>query len=452
MALFDNLLEVESKNSNLMAEVIKHANDMVIVNDELYLYNADIGCYKESSQRDIAKELRSSLEHEDQLKITSRQYKESYDQLMISKELESKEGFFENRPYVNCLNGVVDVCGEKLLEHSPDFCFKHCINANYVPGEGKCERFLEYLDYITGGKKDLKRLLRVLMGYIWSHYTNGKVAVLVYGIPGTGKSVLCALIERVIGGDVSHVDLTMLHRPEFAANLSNKLLNVVADLKNEALKDVGFFKSLVSHDDTISTRALYDNPRDIKCETKMLFSSNHLLTFDNSLAIYDIEAVFNRLIYFPFQNKPITKDQDNKHLSDELYEERDLIFTWAMKGLKDYVENNETFPEAKASNDIKRMNMARYCPEKIFFEECIKEAEGKFESSSAIKDAFMSFCMDNDVHQKADIANFLDEHQRVPKTKKRIDADGNQISTGNPIYVYEGIRLKKQYRTGGIEL
>jgi hypothetical protein len=123
-----------------------------------------------------------------------------------------------------------------------------------------------------------------------------------------------------------------------------------------------------------------------------------------------------------------------------------------MKGLKDYVENNETFPEAKASNDIKRMNMARYCPEKIFFEECIKEAEGKYESSSAIKDAFVSFCMDNDVHQKADIANFLDEHQRVPKTKKRIDADGNQISTGNPIYVYEGIRLKKQYRTGGIEL
>ena len=78
----------------------------------LYLYNADTGCYKESSQRDIAKESRSSLALEDQLKITSRQYKESYDQLMISGELESKDGFFENMPYVNCLNGVVDVCGE----------------------------------------------------------------------------------------------------------------------------------------------------------------------------------------------------------------------------------------------------------------------------------------------------------------------------------------------------
>ena len=132
----------------------------------LYLYNADTGCYKESSQRDIAKESRSSLALEDQLKITSRQYKESYDQLMISGELECKDGFFENMPYVNCLNGVVDVCGEKLLKHSPDFCFKHCINANYVPGEGKCERFLEYLDYITGGQKDLKRLLRVLISCV----------------------------------------------------------------------------------------------------------------------------------------------------------------------------------------------------------------------------------------------------------------------------------------------
>ena len=48
---------------------------------------------------------------------------------------------------------------------------------------------------------------------------------------------------------------------------------------------------------------------------------------------------------------------------------------------------------------------------------------------------------------KGNIADYLEEHEHLPKTKKRIDADGLATSEGNPIYVYEGIRLKKKYRS-----
>lgn len=447
MVLSDNLLEVDCKSSNIMAELMKASNCMIISNHELYLYKSDKGCFEQTSRRDIARDLRSLLDEESKLKISSRQYLESYEQLLISEELECADGFFANKPYVNCLNGVVDVLNGKLLEHSHKYKFKHCINANYVPGEGKCTQFLNYLDHITQGDDELKKLLRVSIGYLCSHYNNAKKALLLYAIPHTGKSVLCSLIERIIGSDYTcHIDLAFLHRQEYAASLSSTLLNVAPDLKNEALKDVGFFKSLISHDDTISARKLYDNPKDIRCETKMLFSSNHLLTFDASLGQNDIEAVFNRLIFIPFQNQPITDLEDNKHLSDDLYEERDLIFTWAIKGLKDYIENNETFPKAKLSEDLKRLNMSRYCPEKTFFEECIKVSEGCYESSAAIKDAFSKYCLEHGVTQKTDLVGFLELHQRIPKAKKRIDNDGKQIGTGNPIYVYEGIRLKKKYR------
>ena len=447
MILADNLLEVDCKSSNIMAELMKASSNIVLFNQELYVYQSENGCFKKTSRRDLAGDLRSLLDYEDQMKVSTRQYQESYEQLLISRELECKEGFFANKPYVNCLNGVVDVISGKLLEHSPTYKFKHCINANYVPEEGKCKRFLAYLDYITQGDEELKRLLRVSIGYICSHYNNAKKAILIFGIPHTGKSVLCSLLERIIGAEhTCHIDLAFLHRQEYAASLSSKLLNVAPDLKNEALKDVGFFKSLVSHDDTISARILYDNPKDIKCEAKMLFSSNHLLNFDATLEQNDIEAVFNRLIYIPYQNKPILDSDDNKHLSDDLYEERDLIFTWAMKGLKDYIENNETFPKAQLSEDIKRLNMSRYCPEKTFFEECIKLSEGCYESSAAIKDAFGKYCLENGVTIKADIVGFIESHQRIPKSRRRIDADGKQIGTGNPIYVYEGIRLKKKYR------
>ena len=447
--LDDNLLVKNPRNANLLSEVYKNTNYVVSQDNIIYVYSDDDGCFHQSNYTDFAANIKASLDSEIQSKLSTRDYKEAFEQIVISKELSADKGFFENRPFVNCINGVVDICSGELLEHSPDFRFKHCIHAEYVPGD-KCPKFKEYLEYITAGDKELKQLLRVMIGYIFSHYNNAKLAFLIYGIPHTGKSVLCNLLSRIIGDDyICNIDISMLHRQEYAASLSNCILNVAPDLKNEPLRDVGFFKSLVSHDDTIMARTLYSNPTKIKCETKMIFSSNHLISFAiDSIGMYDIEATFNRLLYIPFQNKPIKDEENNKHLSDDLFAERDAIFTWAMGGLRYYVEHSETFPACALSEEIKARNMAQYCPEKIFFFEAIKKANGKYESSSAIKDAFASFRSEIDAKVKGDINGYLTEHEHVVKcnSKKRIDSKGNITSEGNPISVYEGIRLKDKYR------
>lgn len=443
----DILVDSDLKPGIVMSEYTKQSKIVVSVNDELYMYNPDNGCYDKADYKIIASYMKSSLDIMDQYKVTTKEYKEAIEQLKISDDIKLKDGFFENGPYVNCLNGVVDVMSGKLLEYSHEFYFRHCINANYLPDE-KCPKFLEYIEFITEGDKELTKLIRAMLGYIFSHYNNAKKAFLIYGIPHTGKSLLCNVVERILGSQyVSHVDLTFLQKQEYAASLEGKLLNVAPDLRNDALKDVRFFKSLVSHDDSISVRMLYSNPKDLKCEAKMLFSSNHLLTFDKTLSPYDVEAVFNRLIYIPFQNKPISDENDNKHLSDELFKERDGIFTWAMKGLRDYTENNENFPECKLSAEIKADNMAVYCPEKIFFEKYIKRDKDVYESSSKIREAYDLFCCKLGIKSTTNsILNFLEEHQRIKKCKKRIDDTGNITSVGNPIYVYEGIRLKKKLK------
>jgi putative DNA primase/helicase len=386
------------------------------------------------------------LNEDSLLKLSSREYKEAYDLLRISKEISHETGFFANAPFINCRNGVVDVMSGEILPHSPDFLFRQTINANYAP-DSRCDKFLEYVDFITGNNEELKRLLRVIIGYICSHYTNAKTAVLIYGIPHTGKSVLCNAISRIIGKEyVAHVDLSMLHKQEYAASLSGKLLNIAPDLRNEPIKEVGFFKSLVSHDDTISTRPLYGNPRPLKCETKMIFSSNHLLEMDSKMGIYDVEAVFNRLLYLPYQNLPITSEQDNKHLSYDIYLEKDGVFTWAVKGLREYIELGENFPRSSLSDEIKAKNVAMYCPEKIFFSECLKVEEGRHESSAAIKAAFEAYCLEVGAKNRGNISNYLEEHEKLKKAKKRVDSKGYTKSDGNPIHVYENVHIKKKYR------
>lgn len=446
-ALDDNIIGKAPRNANILSEVYMNTQDVITQNGALFVYDEEDGCYHRKSANEVASDLKEQLPEDVHLKLSSKDYKEAFDQLAISKELSDEDGFLENQPYVNCLNGVVDVRTGELLKHSPDFRFKHRINSRYLPGED-CPAFMEYVDCITGGDSELKKLLQVILGYLFSHYNNAKTAFLIYGIPHTGKSVLCNAITRIVGEEYTeHIDLNMLSKPEYAASLSSKIINIASDLRNEPLKEVGFFKSLVSHNDTLTARALYANPQKIKCETKMVFSTNHLITFSSDVGPYDIEAVFNRLLYFPFQNPPIRKDDENKHLSDDIYAERDAIFTWAMKGLKYYVNHNETFPECKLSEEIKARNMAQFCSEKFFFNEAIKFVEGKFESSSAIKEAYEAFCVDNDIPTKGNIANYIKEHEGIQKVKKRIDDEGSLISEGNPIYVYEGIRLKNKYRS-----
>ena len=205
---------------------------------------------------------------------------------------------------------------------------------------------------------------------------------------------------------------------------------------------MGFFKSLVSHDDVISTRALYSNPGNVRGETKMIFTSNHPITFDKTVGEDDVKAVFNRILYLPVQCKPIDEANENKYLSAELFEERDAIFSWGIKGLKRYLDAGERFPKAKLAEQIKVMNIAKYCPEKVFFDEYIVEADGRYESVTTIQKAYKEFCKENKIPQNPKKINYyIEKRMSIEKIKKRIKEFGYPEG---PIYVYLNIKLKNK--------
>ena len=120
-----------------------------------------------------------------------------------------------------------------------------------------------------------------------------------------------------------------------------------------------------------------------------------------------------------------------------------------MGGLREYVKNKEQFPSAKLSEEIKAINMAKYCPEKIFVQTCLKHADGRFESVTAIKAAYDQFCKKAEVKSRGNISSFLEGHEKLVKTKTRIDEEGFKTSGGGSIWVFEGVRLRKKYRPKG---
>jgi hypothetical protein len=85
--LTDHLLDANSKTGPILAEVAKYATNIVFYNKELWLYNETLGCYHPGTYNEIAREVRSLLPYEEQLKITSHTYKECFEQLKLSDEI-----------------------------------------------------------------------------------------------------------------------------------------------------------------------------------------------------------------------------------------------------------------------------------------------------------------------------------------------------------------------------
>lgn len=178
----------------------------------------------------------------------------------------------------------------------------------------------------------------------------------------------------------------------------------------------------------------------------MLMSANHLIELGGNTSIEDAEAVFNRILYIPFQNEGFSGENDNKNFIDEVLEEKDAIFTWSIKGLREYIENGCQFPDCILSDEVKAENMAKYCPEKIFTERCIKFEDGSFESSEFVRDVFMDFCFENNISKVGNIIRYLTNNYHLRTDKRRITLDGQTKKTENPIAIICGIRIKNKYR------
>lgn len=423
----------EERPSNIMAELMSYKENLLVFDNTLFVYDNKNGAFAATDQGTACAKIRSMLCKNERRKVAPREIVEAYKMLMISEELKTSEKFSENIPYVNCLNGVFSVEDEKLLSHSPRWGFKNCIHANYDP-DAKATYFPRFLEKVTNGDKSIERLLQEVTGYALSTYNNAKKAFIFYGPSNTGKSVMLNLIGTIAGVDnVCHVNLQQLDRQEYSVLLADKILNIAADLPTQPLRDIGTFKSLVSHNDVVSGRALYGQPRSIKGTCKMLFGSNHFLKIllDDP---QDIVAFFNRIIYLPFLNV-IEPDEDDKSYSDKLLAEVDFVFTWAMKGLRRYHKNGEKFTFCDQSDAVLNKHRARYNSAAAFVEDCLVKDNDAMCLTTDIDELFLDYCAENDISASTtEVRNYLE----ALGIQQRRTRGGHK----NPRAHYLGIKIK----------
>ncbi len=439
--------EEPERRPNLLAELKINSQSLIIVKDCLYNYNELSGSYEQLTEQKFSVLCDMGLSSDAKLRIKTSDYHEAYKLLFTDARLYTDEPFYKNGALVNCLNGVFDAENNILLKHSPDYRFNCCIQACYNP-DASCEMFHAFVDNITQGNKKLKKLIQVMLGYIFSFYKDAKKAFVFLGDTDTGKTILCLIIELFFpDGLVKHNDFSNMSKPSYVVQLENAWLNIATDVSNTPLGDPGHFKNLVSSNDTVVASSRHSDPKTISGGVKMIFCTNHKLLLPSDLSQEDVNAIFSRLIYIPFLNASTPEKDKDPQLVDKLWNERDGIFTWAMDGLTEYISEGRKFPTCKVSSDANTKGKVLYCPEEVFFEQCLKSNEDCYESSKNVRAAFSSFCTMNEIEdkKKGDITKFL-TLKGIERSRVRIDERGNKISKGNPKEAYKGIRISNKYR------
>lgn len=432
--LKEESLETRKPNLSAVLSGLLASEELIAVYDnKVNVFSDEAHCFVGLDPQDAQIMLMKLLDNSERLCVTPRDVKNAFDTILMLPELQRDLSPRVNIPLVNCGDGVLDLETMTLLKHNPRYGFTRCIKANYdEAAQGKA--FEKWLDEATMGDKEIKKLLQEVVGYSLSEYVFAKKAFVFFGVRDSGKSVFLRIISRIVGEEhISNVDMQKLSEPCYAAQLRNAKLNIAPDVPEKPMKDIGTFKSIVSSLDTIETKALYENPKSQPCYCKLLFGANEFIPLGN-LDPMNVDAFFRRILIVPFMFSKPEEEQDLE-LPEKMWNERDYIFTWAMKGVKRLMKNNFVFTRSKVSEELWLKYKAQYSPEKCFFEEHLKLSEGSTISAEEVQAAYEEYADNAEAKTKRyAMKNFISKnYPQVKHRRKRING------SKNPLAVYEGL-------------
>lgn len=224
---------------------------------------------------------------------------------------------------------------------------------------------------------------------------------------------------------------------KYTAELFGKLINICSELPDNEIKDTGVFKALVSETDKVSARKVYGQPFSFYNKAKLIFATNNLPEIKGG-SYKDNSAFFNRLIIIPFMIS-IPEEKQDKDLLIKLIEEKDIIFSWAIEGLLEYINNGYVFDEPYISKDICDNYRNNDNSISAFINRKCEICSNSYIHMDRLFKAYIKFCEDlcYDIPSNKDKKRFksLLEEKYNLTYRKLNRPDGNK-------YGFDGLKLK----------
>lgn len=200
----------------------------------------------------------------------------------------------------------------------------------------------------TDTDTELVDFVQEMFGYFLLPSLKGSSAFFLVGGGSNGKSVMVKVLEQMFGREYcSSMSIQHLTTEKFAtAHLVGKKINISNEEESKFMR-ADTFKALITGD-TINAQKKFGDPFEFTPNTKFIFATNEMPTFDTMN--YGLKR---RMKFIPFFRRFKDEDQD-KDLQDKLSKEIPGIIGWAIEGAKKFVANDRVFKQAASS--VKHLN------------------------------------------------------------------------------------------------
>ena len=274
-----------------------------------------------------------------------------------------------------------------------------------------------------------------IIGYCLSDCKGAKAAFFFRGKRDSGKSVTLDFVSRLLGEDViSAVYLHDMNQKFEIAHLAGAKINLVGETKDGKMnaEAINTYK-MATGGDRVTGAYKGKDSFSFRVRCKFVYAGNSLPSISGSQDSTD--AVISRMRVLAFDHTTDRKEW-NLNLADDLWAERDGIFTLAIRELPELRKSNFTFVEPEASKKYLQNFVSDSNGVDKFIQDVSAIRENIYIRKGDLFDAYIQYCNVNDIKPLGKSA-FYDKILSQPSIlEAKIRIDKRQV------WVFKGIALK----------
>jgi len=309
-----------------------------------YLYNPEKGFYDYMELREVQKMFfKYAINNKDKTVTKSKNFAEL---LMLNSE--DARNTHDEKRYINCLNGVVDIETGQLLPHDPKYKLEVQFHANYVEDWKEQFNNSEFRKFLESTlDKGSILTLQESWGLMLSPHSREVQQCFIYkGEGSNGKSAAFDIQEALICANryICTIGLGDFGEPFVISMAEGKHVNIVRDDELSGKTVHKFFKSMCCGEPVLVNRKNKDLVR-MGFNIAMFFGLNRMPS-----AADKSTGFFRRPVIIPFNISFGTEKEVSEGIRDKIKDtgiadriianELDIVFMWSFEGLQ-RVKNNK---------------------------------------------------------------------------------------------------------------
>ena len=404
-ALPDFVYEDKGGNLHVSAPLLaKHVREnlpYILVRDSgrqaMQVYVYENGCYRLYAPEMLKGAIKKFIADYNETFVTMRTLNEVYGLITTDLGYISQDSLNADEGVINFENGLLDISGEALVlkPHTLQVLSTIQIPCRWNDTPSPTPVFDNYLETLTGGNKDVQKLLLEFMGACLSNVKGYRMkkALFLVGKGDSGKSQLKALTEKLLGrGNFTGIDLGEIEARFGTGAIYGTRLAGSSDMRFLTVNELECFKRITGGD-SIFAEFKGQQGFEYTYSGLLWFCMNRLPKFggDNGQWVYD------RIIIVECNNV-IAKDKQDKLLLDKMYAEREGIVHKCVIALLDVIKNGYSFTEPDCVTQARSEYMKDNNTVLAFFHECMVPRLNRQKdncTASKLYEVYKAWCVDN---------------------------------------------------------